>query len=85
MVWCWQQHPDHRPSASEIISTAQSDQFLRLLNGIRISRGQVSQRDEVTLVHICCTSDRAMCTFRLILYLFMCYFSICELFIGVGI
>ena len=39
MVWCWQQDPDKRPTADDIITTAESDQFLRLLNGIRISNG----------------------------------------------
>lgn len=39
MVWCWQQDSDKRPTADDIITTAQSDQFLRLLNGIRISNG----------------------------------------------
>lgn len=39
MVWCWQQHPDNRPTANQIIRVAKSKQFLKLLDGIRISTG----------------------------------------------
>lgn len=42
MVWCWQQSPDHRPSAKTIIEMASMQQFPRLLDGIRIcNSGQV--------------------------------------------
>ena len=42
MVWCWQQFPDHRPSAGELIAMATKQQFPRLLDGIRVcNSGQV--------------------------------------------
>ena len=36
MVWCWQQSPDDRPTAKQIVATVDTDQFLRLLDGIRV-------------------------------------------------
>ena len=36
MVWCWQQSPDQRPTAREILDKASQDQFPRLLDGIRV-------------------------------------------------
>ncbi len=39
MVWCWQQDPDDRPKADQIIVAANDEQFLRLFDGIRASNG----------------------------------------------
>ena len=36
MAWCWQQNPADRPTASQIVKTVDTDQFLRLLDGIRV-------------------------------------------------
>ena len=36
MAWCWQQNPGDRPTASQIVKTVNTDQFLRLLDGIRV-------------------------------------------------
>lgn len=42
MVWCWQQDPEDRPSADGIITATSSEQFPRLLDGIRAcNAGQV--------------------------------------------
>lgn len=42
MVWCWQQLPDNRPTADDIIAMATMHQFARLVDGIRIcNTGQV--------------------------------------------
>lgn len=43
MVWCWQQLPENRPSAQKIMGVANTEQFSRLLDGIRIcNSGKVS-------------------------------------------
>ena len=39
MVWCWQQHPEDRPEATEVLSVVQTQQFLRLVDGIRVCDG----------------------------------------------
>ncbi len=45
MVWSWQQAPDDRPVAKDIIRVANEEQFPRLLDGIRIcNSGQVSKK-----------------------------------------
>ena len=36
MVWCWQQDPDMRPTATQVVEVAKSEQFCRLVDGIRI-------------------------------------------------
>ena len=36
MVWCWQQKPENRPTAPGIMEVATTEQFPRLLDGIRI-------------------------------------------------
>ena len=36
MVWCWQQDPEMRPTATEVVEVAKSEQFCRLIDGIRI-------------------------------------------------
>ena len=36
MVWCWQQKPENRPDAPTIMEVASTEQFPRLLDGIRI-------------------------------------------------
>lgn len=42
MVWCWQQDPELRPNGYEIIEATKSEQFPRLLDGIRAcNSGQV--------------------------------------------
>ncbi len=52
MVWCWQQDPEDRPSADGIITATGSEQFPRLLDGIRAcNAGQV------------CGCDVCMCTY----------------------
>ena len=41
-MWCWQQNPEHRPTAGQIIEATSSEQFPRLLDGIRACNvGQV--------------------------------------------
>ena len=36
MIWCWQQDPEVRPTASQVVEVAKSEQFCRLIDGIRI-------------------------------------------------
>ena len=36
MIWCWQQDPEMRPTASQVVEVAKSEQFCRLVDGILI-------------------------------------------------
>jgi len=36
MIWCWQQDPEMRPTASQVVEVARSEQFCCLVDGIRI-------------------------------------------------
>lgn len=36
MIWCWQQDPEVRPTATEVVEVAKSEQFCRLIDGIHI-------------------------------------------------
>ncbi|XP_065901967.1 leucine-rich repeat serine/threonine-protein kinase 1-like [Dysidea avara] len=36
MIWCWQQDPEMRPTATQVVEVARSQQFCRLVDGIRI-------------------------------------------------
>lgn len=36
MIWCWQQDPEIRPTATEVVEVAKSEQFFRLIGGIHI-------------------------------------------------
>ena len=36
MIWCWQQDPEMRPTATEVVEVAKSEQFCRLIGGIHI-------------------------------------------------
>lgn len=36
MIWCWQQDPEMRPTATQVVEVAKSEQFCRLVNGIHI-------------------------------------------------
>ena len=54
MVWCWQQNPEHRPTAGQIIEATSSEQFPRLLDGIRACNvGQVGGEMD----SVCCSND----------------------------
>ena len=37
MIWCWQQDPEKRPTATQVVEVAKSEQFYRLIDGIHIS------------------------------------------------
>ena len=52
MVWCWQENPDDRPTGNEIIKKADSIEFSKLLDGIRLcDLGKVRK-----LIHIACSA-----------------------------
>lgn len=36
MIWCWQQDPEMRPTATQVVEAAKSEQFCRLVDGIHI-------------------------------------------------
>ena len=36
MIWCWQQDPEVRPTATQVVEAARSEQFCRLVDGILI-------------------------------------------------
>ena len=36
MIWCWQQDPEMRPTATQVVEAAKSEQFCRLIDGILI-------------------------------------------------
>ena len=36
MIWCWQQDPEMRPTATQVVEVAKNEQFCRLVDGILI-------------------------------------------------
>ena len=36
MIWCWQQDPEVRPTATDVVEVAKNEQFCRLIDGIHI-------------------------------------------------
>ena len=36
MIWCWQQDPEMRPTAAQVVEVAKSEQFCRLVDGVLI-------------------------------------------------
>ena len=53
-MWCWQENPDDRPTANEIIEKVNSIEFSKLLDGIRLhvcDQGQVSNYNYYAVIH----------------------------------
>ena len=57
MFWCWQQNPQDRPTAAEVIGALESSQFLRLVGGLPMTEcstvqyGAVHCRQVKVIVH----------------------------------